>query len=327
MPKCIDPVLCYDGPNTRKFRHYSLSSPTFKALHQTVFNCGKCIFCRKRKSVELAMRCVLHASLYDCNSFLTLTYDESREGYHNEFQYSDIQKFKKSLRQDVWRSGKRRIEIFNVHEYGRNGKKHWHLVVFNYYPSDAVIYRSGDNALYTSRQLTHHWPHGFHSVGNVSEASAMYQAQYTQKDFQYSHAGTSLKSHSKHSGIARPYFLKHYKQILRLGYVPFSGRKAPIPRYFLKLAHRHWCHFHDLSAFVATKWRKEPLYRRLEEPSRSIADLYDFHINQRKEFIKTLADEWDLFIEQSLFSQESPDFVLSGENAMHDLQHRTSKGF
>lgn len=322
MPKCVDPVLCYTGQNTRKFRHYSLSSPTFKALHQTVFNCGKCIYCRKRKSTELAMRCVLHASLYKQNCFLTLTYDEKKETYHNDFEYSDIQKFKKRLRRRL----DHKIEIFNVHEYGRNGKKHWHLVVFGWKPDDQEPYSTnGGHPLSTSRTLGTLWPHGFHTIGDVSEASAMYQAQYTQKDFQYSHAGTSRKSHSKHSGIGRAYFLAHYDQILRLGYVPFNGRKAPVPRYFLKLAHRHWCHFHDLSAFAVTRERREPLYRRLPDPSREIADLFDFYKNQKKEVIEKIASDWDDFIQQDLFNKSPTDFQISGENAMYDLKNRIEK--
>lgn len=344
MSKCVDPVLCYTGQNTRKFRHFSLSSPTFKALHQTVYNCGKCIFCRKRKATELALRCVLHASIYKQNCFLTLTYDEKKDGYHNEFNYPDIQDFKKSLREFV-SSGeycdlrtkkikrrrlpkeyRQKIEIFNVHEYGRNGKKHWHLVVFGWKPEDCRPFSgNGGFPLSTSRDLSKIWPHGFHTIGDVSLASAMYQAQYTQKDFQYSHAGTSRRSHSKHSGIARPYFERHYEQILRLGFVPFGGKKAPVPRYFLKLAHRHWCHFHDLTAFEVTKTRKEPLYRPLDNPSRHVSDCFDFYTSLRKEFIAELAFDWDQFIQQNLFSTAEAEFQLAGENAMHDLKNRFSK--
>lgn len=96
--KCADPVLCFTGKSGRIYRHFSLASPIIKTAHQQVFNCGKCIFCRKKKAQELAIRCVLHASLYDQNCFLTLTYNESNQGYHNRFNYSDIQKFKKKLR-------------------------------------------------------------------------------------------------------------------------------------------------------------------------------------------------------------------------------------
>lgn len=330
MSKCVDPVLCYTGPNTRKFRHYSHASPFFKALHQTVFNCGKCIFCRKRKSTELAMRCVLHASMYPHNCFLTLTYDEKKEGYHNVFNYSDIQKFKKRLRSHVWRKEKQKIEIFNVHEYGKNGKKHWHLVVFGWNPSDRRPYSNNNgNPLSTSDELTKMWPYGFHTIGDVSEASAMYQAQYTQKDFQYSHAGTSRKSHSKHSGIARQYFLQHYDQILRLGFVPFNGRKAPVPRYFVKLARKHFSHFHDQSVFFDNKFRKA-LYRPFKdgEANLKISDAYEFYLINRKEVIKQIALEWDEFIDQDLFDSSKADFQLSGENALYDLQNKIQhKGF
>ena len=89
-----------------------------------VFDCGRCIFCRKKKSLELARRCVLHASTYDSNCFVTLTYDEKLSDYTPEAQYRDIQLFKKKLRQKVWRTEKKRIEIFNVLEFGKNKIKH-----------------------------------------------------------------------------------------------------------------------------------------------------------------------------------------------------------
>lgn len=96
--KCADPVLCYtDSKGNKKYRHFSLASHIHKLSHQQVFNCGKCLFCRKKKSYELASRCVLHASLYTDNCFLTLTYDEKQKGYHNVLDYTDIQKFKKRL--------------------------------------------------------------------------------------------------------------------------------------------------------------------------------------------------------------------------------------
>lgn len=325
--KCMDPILCYT-PGTkpgRQFRHFSLANELFKQLPHQVFNCGKCIFCRKKRSTELAMKCVLHASLYEENCFLTLTYDEKRQGYHNEFNYKDIQDFKKRLRTQVWRTQARRIEVFNVHEYGKNGKKHWHLIVFNFQPGQLVLHSmSGGLPLYTSVELQKIWPHGFHTIGNVSEGSAMYQAQYTQKDLRNGNALNEKKSHSKHSGIGKPYFLKNYSQILRNGFVSFSGGKRPIPRSFIRIAHKHYCHFYEKSAFFDTNVRKA-LYRPFKQgvENQEIADLYKTFIDTKKEYIKQLETEWEETLSQHLETGDKPDFVKSGENAAHDLFNRT----
>lgn len=325
--KCGDPVLCYTNPNGKKFyRHFSLASPIIRQAHQTVFNCGKCLHCRKRKSIELAARCVLHASLYEKNCFLTLTYDEKKETYHNVFEYSDIQKFKKRLRQHVWRKHKRRCEIFNVHEYGANGKKHWHLICFNHDFDDKSIHtRRNGHSLFTSRTLSHLWPAGFSTIGDVSEASAMYQTQYMQKDFQYNHAGTNKKSHSKHSGIGRPYFERHYQQLLQLGFIPFGNNRIPLPRYFEKLAHKHYSHFYETINFFDLPHRKA-LYRPFKpgQENQEIADLYTTYRAQKDEKLKDLIAQWDLVISQYLDTKNKPDFVKSLENSLYDLQNKIS---
>ena len=194
--KCADPILCYtDEKGKRHFRHFSHASHIYKKYqHQQVFNCGQCLFCRRKKAYELACRCVLHASLYKKNCFLTLTYDEKQDGYHNKFNYSDIQKFKKKLRQYCKRQFDKKIEIFDVHEYGKNGKKHWHLIIFNHDFEDKEIYTQKNNILlFTSKKLAQLWPYGFHTIGDVSEASAMYQSQYMDKDFKHGNVTTEKK--------------------------------------------------------------------------------------------------------------------------------------
>lgn len=340
--KCADPVLCYTIGNSRKFRHFSLASPVAKLFHDLVFNCGKCIFCRKKKSYELAIRCVLHASLYQKNCFLTLTYDETQLGYHNTLAYDHIQKFKKRLRQDVntvyyshikTRKLKKRrvpknyakkIEIFNVHEYGKNGKKHWHLVVFNHDFTDKKIFtKKNEHNLYTSGVLETLWPYGFSTIGDVSEASAMYQAQYMEKDIKNRNMTNGKKSKSKHSGIGKQYFLKYYKQILTLGYIPFSGKKIPLPRYFHKISHRHYCHYYDPTAFTDILDRKR-LYRPFtnDSPNLELANLFKDYLQTRTQKIQQLTEEWENVITPYLYNHEKPDFMKSAENYLYDLNNK-----
>lgn len=311
----------------KHFRHFSMASPVIKAAHQLVFNCGKCIFCRKKKSTELALRCVLHASLYQDNAFITLTYDETKDGYQNNINYKHIQLFKKAYRQFVWREYGKRIQIFNVHEYGKNGKKHWHLVVFNHDFKDKTYFTTkNSNRYYISEKLKKLWPYGHHTIGQVTEASAMYQAQYTQKDFKYNHVGTLKKSHSKHSGIGRDYFLKNYDQILRLGYIPMAGKKVPIPRYFIKLAHKHYSHFYEPKNFWDTELRKKLYtpFKKEEDAKKDIANLYVTYQTIRESKLEEIRQEWEQHIEEYLYNKQKPDFAISAENYLYDLKNRNS---
>lgn len=325
--KCGDPVLVYNkARGGRIFRHFSLASKTFKAMAQTRFDCGKCLHCRKKDAHELACRCVLHASMHKRNCFLTLTYDESRPGYHNNFNPKDLKNFKTALRR---RYPQKQIDIFRVHEYGANGKKHWHLVVFNHDFADKEVHtRKNGIPLYKSKTLSKLWKHGFASIGDVTEASAMYQAQYMEKDFKYGYVTSKKKSDSHHSGIGRPYFLKHYKQILTLGYIPINGRKLPLPRYFEKLAHKHYCHFNDRSAFGPTSTRKEALYSPFKEgeANEEISELFKEYKNQKDLKIEEWAEEFEAVISQHLTTGKDPDFLVSLQNSGHDLRNKQNKG-
>lgn len=310
-----------------------MASDTLKYLHQLkkdpVFNCGQCLFCRKKRAYELACKCVLHSSLYKENCFITLTYDENRKNYHNNFEYRDIQLFKKRLRKHV---SPKKIEIFNVHEYGKNGKKHWHLIVFNHDFADKEIHsKKNEITIYKSQALRRLWPFGYNTIGDVSTASAMYQAQYCEKDFKHGHAGTSKKSDSKHSGIGKPYFLREAVTILRLGYVPIGGKRLPVPRSFQKIAHKHWCYFNDPSAFRDTSTRKA-LYRPFTHksdpgsvPNPEIARAYALFKSIKDEKIKEYEQEWNETINSYLTTGKDPDFIKSNQNALYDLNRQNTK--
>lgn len=324
MAKCYDPLLCYTGQKRRIIRNWSMASPLIRTQAQQVWNCGKCLYCRKKQSYELAMRCVLTASLYDESAFLTLTYDESKPGYHNRMQYDDIQKFKKKLVSHCWRKYKKRLEIFNVHEYGKNNKKHWHLIVFGHDFADKKIYTKKKGIpLYTSQILEQIWGHGFVTIGDVTEASAMYQSLYTSKDHKNGNAGSDKKAKSKHQGLGKKWFYKNFKKILRSGYVRFNGFNLPLPRYFERIAHKHYCHFYDSSAFFSTQTRG-PLYTpfRKNEQNIEIADLYSQYKKIKQQKIKLLEANWEEVISKYIDDRLLPTFVQSGKNAIYDHKNK-----
>lgn len=320
--KCINPVLKANFGKKTIFRHWNLATIIVKLIG-IPFDCGQCIHCRQKKSKELARRCVLHASMYTHNCFITLTYDQSSIN-DNTINYSDIQKFKKRLRKSL---NEKKIEIFNVHEYGKGGRKHWHLVIFNHDFEDKTIYTTSNGIpIYNSNILSKLWPHGYNTIGTVTEASAMYQAQYTQKDIVNGNTNNDKKAKSNHSGIGKPFFNRHYEQILTLGYIPFGEQKMPIPRYFEKLAHKHYCHYYDQSAFFDTKERKK-IHRpfKLGQENEKIANLY-IRYKQLKEIqLETKKQEWEETVQTYFNTRRSPDFIKSGENTMKQLTNKLTK--
>lgn len=307
----------------------------------TVFNCGQCLTCRKKRAYELAIRCVLHASMYTHNCFLTLTYDEKKKGYHNNFEYTDIQKFKKRLRNlfrvrysdletrkpkyAYWK----KIEIFNVHEYGENKKKHWHLIVLGWSPADRSTFKQTTAGILSrSRTLDRLWTKGFHTIADVSEGTAMYQSQYVQKDIKNNNRNSLRQSHSKHSGLGRSWFLKNYKQVLTLGYIPIGGRKVPLPRYFQKLAHKHYCHFYEQSAFFHLQHRNR-LYTAFKpgQENREIAELFIAFKSQKEKLVLEHEQEWQSIL--ASYSEDrtaQTDFQKSGSNMLYDLKNKQKSG-
>lgn len=155
----------------------------------------------------------------------------------------------------------------------------------------------------------------------------MYQAQYIEKDLKNGNRNNSKKSHSKHSGLGRPYFMQNYKQILMLGYIPVGGRKVPLPRYFEKLAHKHYCHYYDKSKFFDNPDRKA-IHRpfKKQQPNKEIADLYINFKHQKEKLILEFEKDWQDILNRYLTDKAPTDFQKSGSNLLHDLANKTSQG-
>jgi len=196
-------------------------------------------------------------------------------------------------------------------------------LVFGHTFEDKKIhtYKNG-NPLYHSEELAKLWEYGFNTIGDVTEASAMYQAQYMEKDVKNGNTG-DRKCKSNHSGLGKQYFLRNYRQLLQLGYVPFNGFKYPIPRYFYKLAHRHWCHFNDPSYFHNLPDRKK-VYSKLsdQEANKEISDLFDQYKKRKEIAIKRMERKWKDEIDKHLETGQEPEFVYSLENTHHNIKQK-----
>lgn len=192
------------------------------------------------------------ASLYDRNSFLTLTY---RDPAPLSLEVDHVQRFFKRWRERI---RPQKLRYFLGGEYTEfkeetgspGGRPHWHAIVFGVDFADRKECGKSPSGelLYRSAVLESLWPYGFSSVGNVSFESAAYVARYSMK---------KLSGDGKHdyydvidpdSGEIFPRrkelmtcskgigwnWLRLYWQDVKRGRVVVRGHEANAPRYYMK---------------------------------------------------------------------------------------------
>jgi hypothetical protein len=194
------------------------------------------------------------ASLYEGNSFVTLTYDEDHLPSGYSLDYKHFQDFLKRLRK---RFSPVRIRHFTCGEYGSvGGRPHFHSILFGCVFSDRVRYKGkGDHELFTSATLDAAWHNqGLAVIGAVTFESAQYVAKYcvTKKngdgEDQYYNVfdvssgeimpRTKEFAHmSLRPGIGADW-LRLYWQDIADGTVVVNGKKGNIPRYYRKYLSR-----------------------------------------------------------------------------------------
>ncbi|MCQ2795628.1 MAG: hypothetical protein MJ214_05490 [Bacilli bacterium] len=204
--------------------------------------CGKCPSCIEAKTKTWASRCVLEASLYPNNSFITLTY---RDGCLPKYGLckKDVQKFLKRLRRYL---GEQKIRYYCCGEYGEHTKRpHYHLIIFGWFPEDAKFFKKGDYGeghLYTSKILEDLWPFGFSMVGEVTYASCGYVARYCQKKMYINGKYKAFSLMSLKPGIGYQFLSDNFDKIYDTDkvYGKFGNSTFTTPfRYFDKVLELH----------------------------------------------------------------------------------------
>jgi len=148
--------------------------------------CNGCIGCYLERARQWAMRCTDEASLYQDNSFVTLTFDPKvlvKRG--RGLDHRDWQLFMKRLRKFM--GTEQMIRFFMCGEYGEKfGRPHYHGLLFNLAFPDRVYLKTTQSGekIYTSKSLEANWPFGYSSVGDVTFGSASYVARYHVKKAQ-----------------------------------------------------------------------------------------------------------------------------------------------
>lgn len=261
-------------------KNYSKQYPTFQ------LPCGKCISCRLEYARQWAQRCVHEASMYENNSFITLTYsDENLKS--DKLQYKDFQDFMKRLRT---KNPHLEIGMFVTGEYGDIRKRpHWHALLFNYRPTDTVHKYTNDRGdkVYSSNELTNLWPHGTSELGQITFESAGYCARYAAKKLVHGndqdHDYQPISKKSSKNAIGKKWLEKHWEDVFNHGYIiNADGVKSGIPRYYEKWLKKerpgHWRHYR-------TKTKEELLKKLIaqeEETQKQEFDINWERLNQGK---------------------------------------------
>jgi len=145
--------------------------------------CGYCILCQEEKARQWAVRIHHEAQLRPNNSFITLTYEDSKLPPYNSLRFQDLYDFWKRLKIHLWRKERQRIKYYAAGEYGDlTLRPHYHACIFGHdFTSDGRIIRQGQHPLWTSPTLERLWGHGMVSVGTLNFQTARYTASYVTK--------------------------------------------------------------------------------------------------------------------------------------------------
>lgn len=275
---CYHPIPAYQQDNG------SISLSKDSSGRFLEFGCGTCIGCRLSRASSWAVRCMHEASLYSCNSFVTLTYADEKLPRYGSLDYSHVQYFLKRLRKsyrgiDASPSGKFPIRFFMAGEYGsQSARPHYHMLLFNFWFRDCSGFGTDT---YTSVDCERLWPHGQSLIGSVTAASAAYVARYSLKKVMGRQASESFYSWvdaktgevcetrpefcvmSRRPGIGAWWLDKYLSDVLPRDYALVDGFKGKVPRYYMEAFRaKEWSHGLDS---VTIEEVKEARYAKLKE--------------------------------------------------------------
>jgi len=193
--------------------------------------CGKCAYCRMRRSTEWTDR-LQYAQLGKKSWFITLTYDDDNLPENASLRYSDVQKYHKRLR----KSGLQ-IQYYTVGEYGDDkDRPHYHSI---YYSSQDIQPDSWRD----------HWPHGFVHIGTATADSIRYCAKYAQKKITGKQAEQHYNGRLPERALFSPSLgHEHMRPLLEGTQMNYGASTGPIPRWLMD-----WYRRNDLNAYEGLK--------------------------------------------------------------------------
>lgn len=226
--------------------------------------CGNCMPCRVGRARDWSARCSCEAACWRSNASVCLTFDDEHLPADGLPSKRTAQLWLKRLRKavairaraegtsaglrgvalgDFVRS--REFRYFLIGERSPAGRAHFHVLLFNWWPADAVQAGKsrGGGVQYESAELSKSWGFGFCNFQAFSAGSASYVAgYYTEKlsddgSFMLCSRGSSrreLRPGEVRGGIGAP-FLARYGRQIREGadfVVLGDGSQVAVPAFF-----------------------------------------------------------------------------------------------
>lgn len=225
--------------------------PPSSAFLELKIPCGQCFGCRLERSRQWAVRCVHEASLYEDNSFVTLTYDDAHLPLYGSLDKTAFPRFMKRLRKSIEPA---KVRFFHAGEYGElYGRPHYHACLFGYDFGDKYNWAvRNDLPVWRSPSLEALWPMGQSEIGSVTFESAAYVARYIMKKVTGRNAASEYAfvdengelrfmereytTMSRRPGIGKPWLDKYMYEVYPEDSVVMRGTLMKPPRYY-DLAH------------------------------------------------------------------------------------------
>lgn len=248
---CYTPLRAFRTPGGVVFSELS----RYDILGSIEIPCGQCIGCRMRKASDWELRVMHEASLYERNSFITLTYSDGNLPEHNSLNYRDFQLFMKRLRKHFKATTDNPIRFYMCGEYGEaRGRPHFHACLFNCdFDDQEPAGKSKSGALfYRSETLTKIWGLGHTSVQPLVRETASYCARYIMKkvtgdaakaaytvitaDGEMVQRTPEFANMSLRPGIGARWLDRYLRDVYPLDTVINNGQRRRVPRFYDRLA-------------------------------------------------------------------------------------------
>ncbi len=196
--------------------------------------CGTCTGCKLARARNWALRCTHEASLYDFNSFITLTYNDENLPKQNEIPTLEPEHFVLFMKK-LRKRRTNKIRFLQAGEYGQLGRPHHHALLFNCHFPDRTAWRETSNyTIYRSKELEELWDKGHSEIGEVNFESAGYIARYTIKNTQQIKGRIpEYMTMSRRPGIGKDWLKKYISDVYPSDeIITNSGTKLRPPRYY-----------------------------------------------------------------------------------------------
>lgn len=214
-----DSKLGYKVATKDSSQHFLEGIPSWAHLEDIETPCGCCVQCRLKYSKDWAVRCSLEAQQWQCNYFVTLSYDDDHivkgklgngtlvPDHYTQFMKSLRQKFKREFDFDG-------IRMFGCGEYGdESNRPHLHIILFNcpipdlthdFVDNDGQVsrHRNGlGQLMYYSQFIKDIWPYGNITIDDANYNTEAYVSRYILKK----QKGQNANVYKEKLGIVPPF--------------------------------------------------------------------------------------------------------------------------